>query len=79
MQLHAGAPVFKPVDSSQKWTALPQWAKIILESLLHHLPERRLTPHELLRNPWLYLAQGKPYPFTPITTPYVPSKAYRCQ
>ena len=60
--MNAGVVTFKPLDSSQNWAALDQGAKDILESLLHDLPERRLTATQLLNHPWLYKAQGKRVP-----------------
>ena len=69
--LHAGAAALKPLDSSKKWESLDQDAKDILESLLHDLPERRLTAAQLLHNPWLYTAQGKLFPDEPIFAPAI--------
>ena len=65
-RLNAGAVVFKPLDSSQMWAHLDQDARDILESLLHDKAKRRLTATQLLHNPWVYEAQGKPFP--PDTT-----------
>ena len=69
--LSAGVVIFKPLDSSQNWATLDQGAKDILESLLHDLPERLLTATQLLNNPWLYEAQGKPFPTESIFNPPV--------
>ena len=69
--LHAGAVTHKPLDSSKKWMSLDRDAKDILESLLHDLPERRLTAAQLLHNPCLYAAQGKLFPDEPIFTPAI--------
>ena len=70
--LNAGAVTLKPLNSSKKWESLDQDAKDILESLLHDLPERRLTATQLLHNPWLYAAQGKLFPTEPIFAPVIP-------
>ena len=69
--LHAGAITLKPLDSSKKWETLDGDAKDILESLLHDLPERRLTAAQLLHNPWLYHVQGKLFPTQPIFAPAI--------
>ena len=55
--VNAGVVTYKALDSSQNWATLAQGAKDILESLLHDLPERRLTATQLLNKPWLYEAQ----------------------
>ena len=70
--LHAGGIILKPLDSSKGWEALDQDAKDILESLLHDLPERRLSATAVLHIPWLYTVQGKPLPQEPIYAPLVP-------
>ena len=60
----AGAAYPKPRNSDNKlWAALDLEAQGILTLLLDASPERRLTPNQLLHHPWLYEAQGLPYPF----------------
>ena len=71
LTVNAGVVTYKALDSSQNWATLDQGAKDILESLLHNLPERRLTDTQLLSNRWLYEAQGKPFPTDRIFTPPV--------
>ena len=56
------------LQSTGQQSTLDQGAKDILESLLHDLPERRLTATQLLNKPWLYEAQGKPFPTDYIFT-----------
>ena len=66
--VNAGVVTYKALDSSQNWATLDQGAKDVLESFLHDLPERRLTATQLLNKPWLYEAQGKPFPTDSIFT-----------
>lgn len=69
--LHAGVVILKPWDSNKRWKILDGGAKHMLESLLHESPARRLDATTLLHHPWLYKAQGKPYPSERILGPHV--------
>ena len=71
LTVNAGVVTYKALDSSENWATLDQGAKDILESLLHDLPERRLTATQLLNKRWLYEAQGKPFPTGSIFNPPV--------
>lgn len=64
--LNAGDVVNQPLDSSKHWASLDSPAKVILESLLHPVPEQRMTASQVLSEPWLYEAQGLPYPHDSI-------------
>ena len=55
-------PVFKPLESSKHWSGLDPEAQVILQKLLDPDPEKRLTADQVLQEPWLYAAQGLPYP-----------------
>ena len=59
--LNAGTISYKPLNGT-KWDSLDRGAKVILKSLLNLRPNCRLTAAKLLTRPWLYTAQGQPYP-----------------
>ena len=69
--LRAGVVTLKPWDSNKRWKTLDGDAKHIVEFLLHESPMQRLSASTLLHSPWLYKAQGKPYPCERILGPHV--------
>ncbi len=65
--------MYKSLDSSRHWASLDQPVKVILESLLHTMPAKCMTAHQVLSEPWLYTAQGLPLPLDPLPVPLVPA------
>lgn len=63
--------MYKPLESCKHWDALDPEAKVILRKLLDHDPAQRLTANQVLQEPWLYAAQGLPYPPADVHNPEV--------